>query len=99
MNIYDFFKKPNTCVRKGYRPSVIDCWSLSANNLNNVFKMHWEFLCEARGVLDMTVREAIIWILWFPVRTIMTLTYPFTFWIWGTVLYFILKGEVKHGSN
>lgn len=89
----EFMKNPHESVRKGYCPSVIDCWSVAANNTTDVIKSYLKQFKNWKRPLDMTLREIARESIFLFVSTSCLVLYPFTFWMWGTLLYYILKGE------
>lgn len=93
IGFYSFMKKPHESVRKGYRPSVVDCWSVAANNTGDVFKTYFKQFKNWKRPLDMTIRCIGKEFTFLSLSSVCLVLYPFTFWMWGTLLYFILKNE------
>lgn len=89
----EFMKNPHKSVRKGYRPSLVDCWSVAANNIYDVVRSYVKQFKKWHKPLDMTIREIVKESTFLFVSTVCLVLYPFTFWLWGTLLYYILKGE------
>jgi hypothetical protein len=87
-----FLKDPYDAVRKGiYDPTLLCCWSVIACNTGVFFKAWWEKICEFD--FDMRLSEIPMWLLAVVLYSIFVPIMPLTFWLWGTLLYFRLKGE------
>ena len=93
MNIYDFIRDPHDAVVAGYKYSLLDCWSFSANRIGKVYKDTFDNVVPGSwDIMDTTVRDIFTWIFQALVFIPLALIYPFTFWIFGTIVYFVLKG-------
>lgn len=95
IGIRAFIDKPYSAVRQGYKPSVLDCWAISASVIFVVFKGLFSHALDITDFFDMTIREIGEWFMYLCLKLIVASTYPFTFWAWGTLIYFLLRNEAK----
>lgn len=90
--IYQFFHNPYGVVRAGtYKPNLLDCWALVVDSMPVCFKALWEKICELSW--HMTIAQLFTWIILLPFWILIVLPLPFTFWMWGTFIYFRMRGE------
>lgn len=90
--IYQFFHNPYGVVRAGsYKPSLLDCWALVADGIGKCFKSLWEKICELSW--HMTIAQFFAWLLLLPFWILIVVPLPLTFWLWGTFVFFRMRGE------
>lgn len=95
IGIKSFLNNPFIAVRKGYKPSVLDCWSYSANNIEDVFSVWFKNIKDFLRHFwnHNSVKENLVEFIAILFYGVLTLSFPFLFWVWGTAQWFILEGE------
>lgn len=90
--IYQFLHNPYGVVRAGtYKPNLLDCWALVVDTIPKCFIALWGKMCELSW--HMSIRRLFIWLLFMPFWILIVVPMPLTFWIWGTYVYFYMRGE------
>lgn len=91
----EFVWKPYDHVRAGtYKPSLVDCISaVVCASLPIIYVYMWQQICKLSW--HMSIKEFFEYLLITPFILIVVMSFPFTYWIWGTVFYLRLRNEKK----
>lgn len=90
--IYQFFHNPYGVVRAGsYKPNILDCWALVVDTIPKCYQALWRKIRELSW--HMSIAQLFAWALLLPFWILIVVPMPLTFWIWGTYVYFYMRGE------